>query len=79
MVTYTLSVLIFPNKPAGLTRRTIINTLNTIASAKLVEIYALDKLSITPNKIPPNMAPGTLPIPPSTAATNALIPGSDPV
>ena len=32
-----------------------------------------------PSRIPPTMAPGMEPIPPNTAAVNALIPGMDPV
>ena len=43
------------------------------------EIYDLLRLSITPRRIPPISAPGIEPIPPNTAATNALIPGIEPV
>ena len=34
---------------------------------------------MTPNRIPPINAPGIEPIPPNTAAVNALIPGIAPV
>ena len=34
--------------------------------------------STTPRKKPPNIAPGMLPMPPSTAALNALMPGRKP-
>ena len=55
-----------------------INTINTIASDNCVEIYALARFSMTPNNHPPKQAPGMDPIPPRTAAVNALIPGIDP-
>ena len=42
-------------------------------------MYAFPKISITPSRIPPIRAPGIEPIPPNTAATNALIPGMAPV
>ena len=32
-----------------------------------------------PNRMPPIMAPGIEPIPPNTAAVNALMPGMEPV
>ena len=35
--------------------------------------------STTPRKKPPTIAPGMLPIPPSTAAQNALMPGKKPM
>ena len=44
----------------------------------LKEIYALAKFSSTPSNNPPSNAPGIEPIPPNTAAVNALIPGIDP-
>ena len=43
------------------------------------EIYAIVSDSATPSIKPPTMAPGTLPIPPSTAAINALIPNINPI
>ena len=57
----------------------MISTANTIASAICDEMYAFPKISITPSRIPPINAPGIEPIPPNTAATNALIPGIAPV
>ena len=36
-------------------------------------------VSTTPNTKPPTIAPGIIPIPPNTAATNALIPGIPPL
>ena len=43
------------------------------------EMYALARFSMIPSRIPPINAPGIEPIPPNTAATNALIPGMEPV
>ncbi|KEA43050.1 hypothetical protein CR64_04000 [Pseudomonas aeruginosa] len=37
------------------------------------------KASATPSSRPPSMAPGMLPMPPSTAAVNALIPARKPI
>ena len=50
-----------------------------MASDNWEEIYAFDKISITPRRIPPINAPGMEPIPPNTAATKALMPGIEPV
>ena len=52
---------------------------NTMASESCEEIYALERISITPKRTPPIKAPGIDPIPPNTAATNALMPGMEPV
>ena len=68
-----------PKSPVGFTKRTIINTANTMASAIWEEIYALPNISITPRRSPPINAPGIEPIQPNTAATKALIPGMAPV
>ena len=56
----------------------MIRTPKTIASASCDEIYALPRISITPIRIPPIIAPGIEPIPPITAAAKALIPGKAP-
>ena len=37
------------------------------------------KVSTTPSNRPPRAAPGRLPMPPNTAATNALMPGKRPM
>ena len=43
-----------------------------------IEIYPDQKVSINPiSKPPPNIAPGIDPIPPNTAAVNALIPAKN--
>ena len=55
------------------------STPNTTASDHRVEIYTLDNCSMSPSRIPPSMAPGIDPIPPNTAAVNALMPGMEPV
>ena len=38
-----------------------------------------NRVSASPSSTPPIMAPRTLPIPPSTAAANALVPGRNPI
>ena len=43
------------------------------------DMYEAAKLSSSPSTTPPSMAPGMFPIPPSTAAVNALMPGMNPV
>ena len=58
--------------------KTMIKTAKTIASDNCVEIYALDRFSMTPSKRPPMKAPGMDPIPPNTAAVKALMPGIEP-
>ena len=68
-----------PSRPVGFTTSTTTSTANTIASAHRVEIYVLDSCSINPSRIPPSMAPGIEPMPPNTAAVNALMPGMAPV
>ena len=57
----------------------MISTANTTASDICVEMYALAMISITPSSSPPSRAPGIEPIPPNTAAVNALMPGMEPV
>ena len=77
--TYTFSLIFLPRIPVGFTNSTMISTENTMASESWEEIYALERISITPKRTPPIKAPGMDPIPPNTAATNALIPGMEPV
>ncbi|KAG1317381.1 hypothetical protein G6F63_015691 [Rhizopus arrhizus] len=43
------------------------------------EIYAAANVSARPSSTPPSMAPGILPIPPSTAAVKALMPAKKPM
>ena len=57
----------------------MISTANTIALDSWVEIYAPAKISIMPSRMPPTNAPGIEPMPPNTAAVNALMPGIEPV
>ena len=61
--TYTFSLIFLPR----------------MASDICEDMYALDRISMTPSRIPPIKAPGMEPIPPNTAATKALIPGMEPV
>ena len=44
-----------------------------------IEIYPDQKTSIKPINNPPSIAPGIEPIPPRTAAVNALIPARKPI
>ena len=50
-----------------------------MASESWVEMYALAKISMMPSRMPPSMAPGMEPMPPKTAAVQALMPGMAPV
>ena len=43
------------------------------------ERYEAANASRSPSTIPPTIAPGMLPIPPRTAAVNALSPGMNPL
>ena len=63
----------------GRTISITISTPNTMASVKLELIYAEESFSKMPMRKPPNIAPEIDPIPPNTAAVNALIPGIEPV
>ena len=65
-------MIFIPSNPDCLTNKIIINIANTIASLNIVDIYALVKVSVSPISSPPIKAPGILPIPPNTAAINAL-------
>ena len=47
-------------------------------SATALKKYADQKVSTRPMRRPPSTAPGRLPMPPSTAAVNALTPGVKP-
>ena len=55
------------------------STPNTMEFARLVEMYACAMASMMPSRIPPTKAPGIEPMPPNTAAVNALMPGMEPV
>ena len=62
-----------------MTSNTTISTANTMALASVVEMYALASASMMPRSSPPRNAPGMEPMPPNTAAVNALMPGMEPV
>ena len=62
-----------------MTSSTTISTANTMALASVVEMYALASASMMPRSSPPRNAPGMEPMPPNTAAVNALMPGMEPV
>ena len=50
-----------------------------MASENWVDRNAFAKVSMIPSKTPPSMAPGMEPMPPSTAAVKARMPGMEPV
>ncbi len=52
---------------------------NTTAFASDELMYAVTSASMMPTTMPPSMAPGIRPMPPMTAATNALRPSMDPI
>ena len=61
-----------PRKPVGKNIKTTIKTLKAATSLYSIETYPDHIVSISPISNPPNIAPGKDPIPPSTAAVNAL-------
>ena len=63
----------------GLTSSTMISTANTIALDSWVEKYAPGKDLDHAQQQAAQQRPGIEPIPPNTAAVNALMPGMDPV
>jgi len=69
--------MFLPNKPEGLNNRITIRMINAAASRNVEDKNPLTNASMTPSSTPPTMAPGMTPIPPRTAATNALSPGYD--
>ena len=68
-----------PKKPVGKNIRTITSVVNAAISLYSIEIYPDQNVSIKPISNPPSIAPGIDPIPPSTAAVNALIPAKKPM
>src|SRR3989304_8777363 len=79
IVHYTFSGIRSPSRPVGLKIRIRISTIKANASLYSLDIYAAPRLSSMPRRNPPNTAPWMLPIPPSTAAVNALIPATYPM
>ena len=77
--TYTFSRMFLPNNPAGRNNRMTIKIMKAAASRNVEDRKPLTSASMTPSRMPPTMAPGITPIPPSTAATNALRPGMMPI
>src|SRR5205085_4630089 len=75
----TFSASYFPNNPLGLKSRMAMRITNAIASRKLEKRDPPTNDSITPMISPPTTAPGTLPMPPRTAAMKALSPGMMPI
>src|SRR5581483_8789844 len=68
-----------PSRPEGFTRRMRMRIPKATASRQEELVYPETSCSASPSKSPPSIAPGTFPIPPSTAATKALSPGISPI
>src|SRR5207244_2412474 len=75
----TFSAWYLPNSPLGLKSRMAMRITNAIASRKLEKRDPPTNDSITPMISPPTTAPGTLPMPPRTAAMKAFSPGMMPM
>src|SRR5260370_3352663 len=75
----TFSASYFPNNPDGRKRRMTIRITKAIAGVKFEKRLLPTNASISPMISPPTTAPGTLPIPPNTAAMNAFSPGRLPI
>ena len=76
---YTFSISGLPKNPVGKNISTTTKTVKAAISLYSIEIYPDQKTSIKPISKPPNIAPGIEPMPPSTAAVNALIPAKKPI
>src|SRR5690606_20816722 len=76
---YTFSTSGLPSSPVGRNSRMSTSRLNATISLYCDEIYAAAKVSARPSSTPPSMAPGMLPMPPSTAAVKALMPARKPM
>src|SRR5258706_592968 len=63
-----------PSRPLGRNTRTRIRIEKMMTSVQRVAISCPPRDSISPIRMPPSMAPGMLPMPPSTAAVKALKP-----
>src|SRR2546428_663326 len=68
-----------PSRPRGLTTRMIIRIAKATTSFHRLEKYPAARPSMIPKRKPPRTAPGMLPMPPSTAAVNALSPMRKPI
>src|SRR5262249_21250861 len=68
-----------PSSPVGMKIRTTIRIENAATSLYSTEKEADHKVSISPSASPPSIAPGSEPMPPSTAAVNALMPATKPM
>src|SRR3989338_8161104 len=63
-----------PSRPVGLNINSKTRTTNANTFFHCDDRYPAPSASSTPNTSPPTMAPGMLPMPPSTAAVNAFSP-----
>src|ERR1051326_179743 len=76
---HTFSASYFPNRPLGRNSRMAMRITKAMASRKFEKRLPPTKASMMPIISPPTTAPGTLPMPPSTAAMKALSPGMIPI
>ena len=76
---YTFSISGLPKKTVGKNIKTITKVVKAAISLYSIEMYPDQKVSINPINNPPSIAPGIDPIPPNTAAVNALIPAKKPI
>src|SRR5207302_5248115 len=76
---HTFSGSYFPNRPEGRNSRMPMRMMKAIAGVKFEKRLPPTNDSMMPMINPPTTAPGTLPIPPNTAATKAFRPGMMPI
>src|SRR5262249_14005401 len=74
----TFSISGLPSSPVGRKISTMTSTANAATSLYSLEQEPAKKTSIRPISRPPSMAPGSEPMPPSTAAVKALMPARKP-
>src|ERR1051325_952007 len=75
----TFSASYLPKSPLGRNSRMTMRITKAMASRKFENWLPPTKASTMPIVSPPTTAPGTLPMPPRTAAMNALSPGMIPI
>src|ERR1051325_2089870 len=76
---HTFSASYLPKSPLGRNSRMTMRITKAMASRKFENWLPPTKASTMPIVSPPTTAPGTLPMPPSTAAMKALSPGMIPI
>src|SRR5690606_7968123 len=79
LAVHTFSTSGRPRMPVGRNSSTSTSRLKATTSLYWSPKMSAPKASATPSTRPPSMAPGMLPMPPSTAAVNALMPARKPM